>query len=175
LAQLWHRHVCVGLQLGYFASYVVLFAFGCIAAGPRWLERVPAAHARLWQRVAALAFPVLPAAYFLAKVVPLLAGKPIDVIYAFWEPLVAWGVILVLLRRLAAGTHRVGPIGERLARRAYAIYIIHPPVLVAIALAWRHVEAPQLVKFAVTGALTCVACYLLAGLLVRLPGVRRIV
>jgi len=176
LRQFWPVGVNVwGLQLGYFASYMVLFAFGCIAAAPRWLEHVPASQERFWRRVATVAFPVLPAAYFLAKAVPLLAGKPLGVICAFWEPLVAWGVILALLQRLANGTRLFGPIRERLGRRAYAIYIIHPPVLVAIALAWRQVAAPQLLKFAVTGSMTCLACYLLAGLLVRCPGVRRIV
>ncbi len=55
------------------------------------------------------------------------------------------------------------------------MYIIHPPVLVGTALAWREVHAPQLAKFALTGSVTCVVCYLLAGVLVRLPGVRRIV
>ena len=164
-----------GLQLGYFGSYVVLFAFGFVAAGPRWLERVPAAQARFWKRVALVAFPVLPAAYFIAKALPPLAGEPLGVIYAFWEPLVAWGVILVLLQRFATGSRAFGRFPRWLGRRAYAVYIIHPPVLVAIALAWRQVQAPQLVKFALTGSLACVACYLLADLLVRLPGARRIV
>ena len=164
-----------GLQLGYFASYVALFAFGFMAAGPRWLERVPPSGARLWKRVAIFAFPLLPAAYFVSKAVPLLAGKPLDVIYAFWEPLVAWGVILALLQRFANGARPFDRLRQRLGRRAYVMYIIHPPVLVAIALAWREVHAPQLAKFALTGSMTCVVCYLLAGFVVRLPGVRRVV
>ena len=176
LRQFWPVGVNVwGLQLGYFASYVVLFVFGCMAAAPRWLEHVPLSQERFWKRVATFSFPVLPACYFLAKALPVLAGKSLDAIYAFWEPLVAWGVILVLLHRSTNGTRLFGPIRERLGRRAYAIYIIHPPVLVAIALAWRQVAAPQLLKFAITGMMTCLACYLLAGLLVRCPGVRRIV
>jgi fucose 4-O-acetylase-like acetyltransferase len=164
-----------GLQLGYFASYVVLFAFGFAAAGSRWLERVPTPHARLWKRVAILAFPLLPAAYFLSKAVPLLAGKPLDVIYALWEPLVAWGVILALLQRFTNDSRPFDRLRQRLGRRAYAMYIIHPPVLVGIALAWREVHAPQLTKFALTGSMTCIVCYLLAGVIVCLPGVRRIV
>jgi len=176
LRQFWPVGVTVwGLQLGYFASYVVLFAFGFLAAGPRWLERVPASHGRFWRRVAILAFPVLPAAYFLSKAVPLLAGKPLDVIYAFWEPLVAWGVILVLLQHFANDPYPFNRLQQKLGRRAYAMYIIHPPVLVGIALAWREVHAPQLTKFALTGSMTCVVCYLLAGFIVRFPGVRRIV
>jgi hypothetical protein len=62
-----------------------------------------------------------------------------------------------------------------LSRRAYAIYIIHPPVLVAIALAWRNIEAPHLVKSALTGALTSLACFWIAGVLLRVPPIRRIV
>lgn len=176
LRQFWPVGVNVwGLQLGYFASYVVLFAFGWAAAGPRWLERVPTTQARLWKRVAVLAFPLLPAAYFLSKAVPALAGAPVGVVHALWEPLVAWGVILALLHRFTNGARSFGPLRQRLGRRAYAMYILHPPVLVGIALAWRDVAAPQLAKFALTGSMTCVACYLLAGLIVRVPGVRRIV
>lgn len=176
LRQFWPVDVHVwGVQPGYFASYVVLFAFGFAAAGPRWLERVPVSRARLWKRVAVLVYPLLPAAYFLSKAVPLLAGKPLDVMYAFWEPLVAWGLILLLLQRFVNGSHPLGPIRQRLGRRAYAMYIIHPPVLVAIALAWREVHAPQLVKFVLTGSIASIACYLLGGCIVRLPGVRRIV
>ena len=164
-----------GLQLGYFASYVLLFAFGVVAAGPRWLERVPTRHTRLWRCVALVAFPLLPAAYFLSKALPLLAGKPLDVIYAFWEPLVAWGVILALLQRFTNGSRPFDRLQRQLGRRAYALYIIHPPVLVGIALAWRDVHAPQLAKFALTGSMACIVCYLLAGFIVRVPGVRRIV
>jgi hypothetical protein len=48
-------------------------------------------------------------------------------------------------------------------------------VVVGVALAWREVAAPALIKFIVTGSLACVICYLLAGLLLRVPAVARIV
>jgi len=62
-----------------------------------------------------------------------------------------------------------------LNRRAYAVYIIHPPVLVAIALLLHVWTAPAMLKFAVVGALACVASWLWSDPLVRLPGVRRVV
>ncbi|MEO6852373.1 MAG: acyltransferase, partial [Rhodoferax sp.] len=49
-----------GLQLGYFASYGVLFAFGFVAAGPAWLELLPPQKVRTWWTVACFALPVLP-------------------------------------------------------------------------------------------------------------------
>ena len=94
------------------------------------------------------------------------------VVYAFWEPFVAWGFILALLHRFVAS----GRVWTMLSRRAYAIYIIHPPVLVAIALVWRDVTAPQdLIKFAITGAAGCLVCFWIAGLLLRLPPLRRVI
>jgi len=83
-------------------------------------------------------------------------------------------VILALLQRFQRRFGELGPLGTRLVRRAFAIYVIHPPVVVAVTLAWRHVETPVLLKFAISGSLACLLCYLLAGLLLRLPGVGRV-
>lgn len=171
----WH-----GLQFGYFASYVVLFAGGMAAAEPRWLERVPPRTARLWLIIALAFFWVLPAALLLQPMVPALRGSSDGgwtvpaAIYAFWEPLVAWGIIPSLLIAFQRRFAHLSPLWRRLSERAYTIYIIHPPVLVALALAWRGVAAPALIKFAVTGLATCLVCYLLAGLLLRIPGARRV-
>ena len=62
-----------------------------------------------------------------------------------------------------------------LNRRAYAVYIIHPPVLVGMSLLLHGWSAPALIKFCVTGMLTCGACWIVADPLVRLPGIRRVV
>lgn len=167
------------LQLGYFAGYALLFAFGCAAAGPRWLHDLPPARVQRWRRTALWALPVLPVLALLGARVPALGGPAeggwnvLAAVYAFWEPLVAWGVIGVLLARAQRPRPRP-PWRAPLARRAFALYVIHPPVVVGVALAWRDVAAPALLKFAVTGVLACAVCFALAGVLLRLPGVRRV-
>jgi surface polysaccharide O-acyltransferase-like enzyme len=169
-----------GLQLGYFASYVALFVCGCFAASPRSLERLPEAQVRTWRRTAWVALPVLPVVVLFGGRLLGIHGRPEGglnvpaLVYALWEPLVAWGVILALLQRCQRRFFRLGPVGTRLARRAFAIYAIHPPVVVAVTLAWRGLGAPGLFKFALSGSLACVLCYLLAGLLLKLPGVHRV-
>jgi peptidoglycan/LPS O-acetylase OafA/YrhL len=95
--------------------------------------------------------------------------------YAFWEPLVAWGVIIGLLCYFQRRFSRLSGIWPTLARRAYLIYIVHPPILVGVALAWRDVAAPALVKFLFTGAVACALCYIVAGRVLRIPGASRIV
>lgn len=158
-----------GLQLGYFASYVVLYAAGLCTARVHWIEHLPERQVRIWWRIALIALPVLPLVYFLGRHFPELRGRPLSVVYAFWEPFVAWGTILFLARSFQHRFDRLVGVWQPLSRRAYTIYIVHPPVLVAVALAWRNVAATPLLKFAITGSLACVLCYLIAGLLLRLP------
>jgi hypothetical protein len=182
LRLIWPVSVSVAfLQLGYFASYIVLFFSGCAAADGHRLERIPDERKRTWLRVAWVALPVLPILALLAPYVSWLAGHGEGgwnlqaLAYAFWEPFVAWGFILGLLaffQRRFAELHGIWP---SLARRAYLIYIIHPPILVGTALTWHSVAAPALVKFAVTGSIACALCYLAAGLILRIPKAARIV
>jgi surface polysaccharide O-acyltransferase-like enzyme len=168
------------LQLGYFASYVVLFAAGCLAAPWANLDEAPAPQRRLWIAIACVTFPLMPIAFVLGRHISWLAGSQSGgwnvqaAVYAFWEPFLAWGVIIGLLHLYTRRLETPGPVWRSLSRRAYAIYIIHPPVLVALALAWRSVAAPPALKFLVTGTATCLACYLLAGLLLKAPGARRV-
>lgn len=170
----------IHLQLGYFASYVVLFAAGCLAAPWASLDEAPAPQRRLWIRVACVTFPLMPIAFVLGQRVPWLAGSQSGgwnvqaAVYALWEPFLAWGVIMGLLHLYTRRLKAPGAVWRSLSRRAYAIYIIHPPLLVALALAWRSVAAPPALKFLVTGAATCLACYLLAGLMLKLPGAKRV-
>jgi hypothetical protein len=171
----------LALQFGFFASYVVLFLAGCLGAKGRWLENVPEGQLITWRWTSFFAgatFPVVlvavqPAA--AAQASPTGGFNVSAALYAFWEPLFAWGVILSLLvfyeRRFAA----LGPLWRKLARRAYCIYIIRPPILVGVSLAMSSLTAPALVKFALAGSGTSILCFFAAGVLLAIPGVRRIV
>ncbi|EEA04155.1 acyltransferase 3 [Burkholderia sp. H160] len=116
-----------------------------------------------------MTLPILPLVYFLGRYLPELRGRPLAMVYTFWEPFVAWGTILFLTRYFQRRFYRLDGVWQPLSRRAYTIYIIHPPVLVAVALAWRNVAAAPFLKFAITGSLACALCYLIAGFLLRWP------
>jgi peptidoglycan/LPS O-acetylase OafA/YrhL len=169
------------LQLGYFASYVVLFVAGCAGADRKWLEQIPDGAKKIWLRVAWLAFPIFPLVALFGSKISWLSGNAEGgwnlqaLTYAFWEPLVAWGFIIGLLWYFQRRFGRLSGVWPNLARRAYLIYVIHPPILVGVALVWRGVEAPALVKFLLTGSVACALCYILAGLVLRIPGASRVV
>jgi peptidoglycan/LPS O-acetylase OafA/YrhL len=79
----------------------------------------------------------------------------------------AW--LLIFRRHL----NRPSGVWTWLNRRSYAVYIIHPVVLVGISLLLRRWAAPALVKFVVTGTLACATCGIPADPLVRTPAVFR--
>ncbi|MGD0736409.1 MAG: acyltransferase [Terracidiphilus sp.] len=168
----------IGTSLyGYWAMYVFLFVVGIRAKPRNWLAQLTWKNARPWIAIALVVWPTLPLGWKLALGnVNFNTGFSWGAfLYAFWEPFVAWGIIATLL--LVFGEHMNEPSAfwEWLSRRAYAVYVIHPPVLVGIALMLHGWAAPALVKFGVVGVLACIATWLVADPLVRLPGLRNVV
>jgi fucose 4-O-acetylase-like acetyltransferase len=156
----------IGLQLGYFASYIFLFCLGIAAWRNDWLRQLAWVNARSW-------IIILPVVWlFMAAVMVTSSWNAI--FYAFWEPSIAWGLIAAWLLLFRRYMNRPTGFWTWLNRRSYAVYIIHPVVLVGISLLLRGWAAPALVKFAVTGSLACATCWILADPLVRVPGLRRI-
>ncbi len=170
-----------GLQLGYFSSYIFLFAIGMVAWQRNWLERLTWKDARLWAIVSVIAFPTL---LITAIAFGRFEGKPVNfagglslpaIVYSFWEPFVAWGIIASYLVWFREHGNRPSKVWEYLGLRAYAVYILHAPVLVAVSVALRSLELPAIAKIAVTGSLACFATLLVSSLVLRIPGARRVV
>ncbi len=170
-----------GLQLGYFSSYIFLFAMGIAAWRYDWIARLEWKHARVWIYGLAISWPAMPAAIIAARAMKngtanFSGGFSWPAIfYAFWEPVAAWGLIAAWLLVFRAAMNEPSSFWTWLNRRAYAAYIIHPPVLVGMALLLHGWVAPALIKFVVVGGLSCAATWLLADPLLRIPGVRRVV
>lgn len=172
----------VGMQLGYFSTYIVLFAIGIAAWRYDWLRQLTWKNSLTGIIVAAIAWPAMPVGIAIATAT-YGPGKSSfggghtwpAILYAFWEPFVAWGLIALWLLLFRERVNQPSALWNWLNRRAYAVYIIHPVVLVGIALLLHGWVAPPLVKFGVVGLLACAATWLLADPFVRLPGVRRVV
>jgi peptidoglycan/LPS O-acetylase OafA/YrhL len=168
------------LQLGYFSSYTFLFFLGTIAWQKNWFSRLSWRQVRGWL---ILSVVLVPSLVVTAVAMRSLAGQSFNsngglalpaILYAFWEPFVAWGVIGAYLVWFREHANAPSAIWEYLGARAYTAYIIHPPVLVAVSVVLRSWAAPALVKFAVTGSLALLATLGLSSLLLLLPGARRV-
>jgi len=170
----------VSFQLAYFVPYIVLFAAGIAAWRYNWLRQLDWRNTRAAIWIGVAIWPLMPIAGAVAN--KFYHGNANfstgfswpTVLYAFWEPPVAWGFIAAWLLLARRWMNQPSPFWSWVTRRAYAVYIIHPPVLVGVCLLLRTWAAPALVKFGVAGTLAIVSTWLLADPLVRLPGLRRV-
>lgn len=169
-------HEFLWLQLGYFPCYIFLFIAGCLACRSRLLENITARDARPWLIVSALIVFILPA----AAVTHALPGN-FDggwnlnaLLYAFWDPFLAPGIILGLLWFAQTRWSRPTVFSTALAPQAFAAYAIHPPVVVACSLAAASLPLAPLLKFVLVGTCACAVSFLLGSLLRRIHGVARI-
>jgi surface polysaccharide O-acyltransferase-like enzyme len=169
-----------GLQLGYFASYVFLFGLGAMAWRYRWLERVDRRQAVQWGWVTLATMPML---FVTAALTGALDGRPVNfngglgmpaVVYAFWEPLVAWGLIAGLLVVFRNRFNRPSAHWQAWSGQAYGAFIVHAPIMVALAVASANWPLPPLVKLAVIGSAGVVASFIVAAMLLKVPGARRV-
>lgn len=164
------------LQLGYFPAYVLLFIAGCGAARGQLLERVTLAHARPWMVVSGLMFVAMPVVIITRGAQGGFEGGWTfnAAFYAFWDPFIAWGIMLTLLWFFRTRLPGSNACSAFLARHAFGAYLVHPPVLVGLSLLARGWTAPPLLKFGAVGLAACAGSFLAASVLMLLPGVKKV-
>jgi fucose 4-O-acetylase-like acetyltransferase len=170
----------LGLQVGYFATYVFLFALGCAASRYSWLERLERKQAMRWKWITLAAIPTL---FITAAYAGALEGRAVNfngglglpaIVYAFWEPFVAWGVIASLLVVFRDRFNAPSEAWTRWGAQAYGAFIVHAPIVVAMSVAMSGVTLPPALKFIVVGTVSVLASFIVAAALLRLPGARRV-
>jgi hypothetical protein len=95
-------------------------------------------------------------------------------VYAVWDSIVAVGLFLAaatFFRRFLDGNRAPG---KFLAEQSYAVYVIHTPIVVFLALSLKGVSLGALPKFALLSVIAVPVCYAAAYLMRRLPFLSRV-
>jgi hypothetical protein len=174
-----HFHI----QFALFPQYAILFGLGCAAGRRGWLETLTLELRRrcgIVGLVAILALPVL-----------LLAGgftesdAKQDLYAGGWhwqaagtslvEATLAATLPLFLIGWFREHWTRHGPLLRGMATGAYGAFIIHPPVIVGLALALHQTALPAELKFMLVLAGGVVGSFGITSLVLRLPTVGQVV
>jgi hypothetical protein len=173
----------LNFQLCFFAQYIAAFVVGVAAGRNGWLEALAATRrARIAGWLGVVGGPGL------LGLVLWLGGPPPEsgtnsyfggwnvraLALATWEQLAGLGIALGLI----AWFHRRGNSDGRVARwlsdRAFAVYVLHAPVLVALTPLLRPLVGNPFAGAALLTATGLPASFAVADLARRLPGLRRI-
>lgn len=161
----------------YMPQYALLFAAGVAAYRRRWFETLPRRSG--WFGVLLVVVSFVPMAlggyrgFGLSG--PLAGHDPAHLALALWESLFAVGVILALLRvfqRFVAGTSRFS---RYLADNAFAVYLVHAPVIVGAVAVLHPLDAAPVPKFLLTLVFAAVVSWAISGAVRRVPAVRAVV
>lgn len=93
---------------------------------------------------------------------------------AAWEAAFATGLVIGLTVLFRERFNRQGRTAVFLSRHAFAVYLVHPLVLVALGHAFQRLHAPALAKFAVVGAVALPLRWAAAWAVRRLPRADRV-
>lgn len=164
----------LNLQLAFFTQYIVLFVVGLVAYRRNWLVTLPDTTGRFWLRAAVL---------FVLAWAPLmiLGGAPDDprsfagglhwqsFANSLWESLTCVSISIGLIYAFRRYLNGQGPVAALLSRNAYTAYLIHPLVIVPVALAMQGVMLYPLLKWLLAVVISLPLCFLLSSLIRKLP------
>jgi glucans biosynthesis protein C len=160
--------------LAYLPQYLSFFVIGVIASRRDGFRAIPS-------RMGKVGF----AAAFVATIVlfvPALGGKanfvggwnPQAAAYALWDSIFSVGMVLGLIVLFRSRFDRPSRLGSFLSRQSFAVYVIHAPLIVPVALLLRQIALPPLLKWGLASIIFVPLCFAVAYLIRKLPFASRI-
>jgi len=165
----------LGLQLGFFPSYILLFIAGIMANRQNWLTDIPIKIVRTWLRVLFFISPILPLGLILVPGGKLEGGlNLLALIYAVWEPFIGISISIALLAGFHKYMNHTNLFTKKLSSAAYTVYIIHPIIIVGYSLILYSVSLHPLLKFGIVGIIGTITCFVVATAICKIPYAKRV-
>jgi surface polysaccharide O-acyltransferase-like enzyme len=171
-----------GFQLGHFTQYVALFIGGILAYRYNLLESITYKQGKRAAWIAVLLVIIIfPLFYVLLTTLKFPSSwfsggfHGPALMYAMWEQLTGLCIIMALLGIGKEKLNRNSALRSKLSRSAFAVYIFHPLVVISITLLLSNWAVDPAVKLLIAAPLVVIGSFLLASLVLLIPGVKRII
>ena len=169
------------LEPGHLPQYLSFFSVGVVAYGSNWFEEFPAAQAKKWRWIALILLPVLPA---LAVAAGALEGRFderiaggftwLSLAYSFWEAFIGVALVISTMVWFRDRFNHQSPLMGELAGSTYAVYVLHPLLIVPLTMALSEVQMDLNLKFLLFTPFAVTLCFFSAFLIRKLPLIKTI-
>jgi len=170
--------------IAYLPQYLSFFVLGAIASRHDWFRTLPRSMGVFGFVIAGVAVVALFPIAFISlltwlekgsqQLPPFGYGTWQSAVYALWDSAFAVGMVLGLIPLFRRFFNGQGRFGRFLSRHSYAVYVIHIPIVVLLALALRGIELAALLKFGMAAVIGVPLCFAVAYIVRKIPGVSRI-
>jgi glucan biosynthesis protein C len=164
--------------LSYFPQYLGLFIVGALASRRDWFRTIPDAMGKRGFIAALLAtailFPLALTGRFGLPTAFLGSGHWQSAVYALWDSIMAAGICLTMITLFRRFFDRQSGLGDFLSRHSFAVYVVHIPLVVWLAIALRGLHAENLLKFGLLTIIAVPLSFAAAYVFRKLPGMSRV-
>ncbi|GAB3803118.1 acyltransferase [Spirosoma humi] len=168
----------LGFQLAYFPQYIALFAAGVLAHQNTWLDQLTL---REGKRFGWLALVLVGAGFPLLFVVTTKLQLPLgnfsggwngqSLALCLWEQLTGLSLSLALLSYGKYHWDTKNAFLDKLARSAYATYVLHPLAIIGLSLLLAEVPLDPLLKLIFVAPVAVVGSFAIGQLALKIPKV----
>ena len=172
----------LGFQLGHFPQYIAAFILGLIAADNKWLNQ---AELKMGKVMRTIAICVVVVGFPLLFIVRKVYSFPVEwfsggahwpqLLYAVWEQLLGFSIITALLCIAKHKWNNTSALLNKLGRATFAVYIFHPLIIVSLTVAASSLVIEPALKMLAVAPLAVLLSFVLGLLLVKIPGVNKII
>ncbi len=160
------------LQMAFMPQYILMVAAGILAYRNGWLTDLPAGVRKLWSAIAipaALALPVVMVASGVTDGNNAVLGglNAWSALLSIWEPVFCISISIALISLFQRRFNRQGAIARVMSQNSYAVYIIHPMIIIPGAFLLRNIALDPLLKWTLFSPLLIAACFMASHWLVR--------
>jgi hypothetical protein len=171
----WHQ------ELAHYPQYIAMFALGTLAYRRDWLSCFSNAQVRIWKWVALACVLTLPAIVVAAGV---LTGQLdergaggwnwISFSYSIWEGFTCLAFSIITLAWYRQRFDRQGWVAAKMADATFTAYVIHPAIIVPLALVLSGISLNLDLKFLLVAPLGVALTYFVSYHFRRLPLIRNV-
>jgi glucans biosynthesis protein C len=162
------------MQFCYFPGYIALFIAGTLAYRRSWFSTLHAAAGRRWGLIAILGGLalwlgiVVAGGAFSGQIHTFDGGRHWQSFaMSFWEAFAGTGISIGCLALFREKFNRQGRWAVFFSVNAFAVYVFHTPILIAITKGMTDLHAEVLLKFLLATVLCIIATYILSAFVFR--------
>jgi len=164
------------LEFARFPQYIGLFVAGIWVYRHDWLVAFSDQRARIWRWVALGCALALPALLVASAPAPgtlderAVGGvNELSLAFSLLEGFLSVSMVITILSWFRRRFNHQGRLARAMAESSFAVYILHPAIIVPLALALSGIKMNLSLKFLLVAPIAVALCYLIAYGLRKLP------
>jgi surface polysaccharide O-acyltransferase-like enzyme len=172
----------VGFQFGHFTQYIAMFTIGILARRSNLADKL---DFKLAKRFAWIALGMLVVLFPVLGIVQKVTGAPgsdfsgglslLNLLYSFYEQIIGVCIIVAITGISRYKWNKPSKFLTTLSRNTFAVYIFHPLVLIGLSLLLSAWMVSPVIKLAIIAPCAVVGSFLLAAVIVKIPGVNKVI